>query len=69
MPARFRDSYAWIRALYFEHRRLPLMVVRDWVPDAEARTAEQALIHDYLRQGMCLLNCESARVGKQLVLI
>ena len=58
---RLRPLYEWIRALYRDERRLPVMVVTAWHGGrADATVAERELIQDCLRRRMPLLNIESA---------
>jgi hypothetical protein len=67
---RLRPLYDWIRALYREERRLPVMIVSSWVAQpAAARTAERARIHECLQQRHALLNVESELLGRQLALL
>jgi hypothetical protein len=55
---RLRPLYAWIRELYRDGRRLPVMVVSEWVERAQARAAEHARIQECLRRQQTLLNFE-----------
>jgi hypothetical protein len=67
---RYRPLYEWIRALYRDERRLPVMLIAGWVPgDDEARDAERALIHRHLREGLPLCNVESRVLGPQIPLL
>jgi hypothetical protein len=45
------------------------MVIASWVETAGARAAERALIQSCLRQGLPLLNVESATLDAQLPLL
>ena len=67
---KLRPLYTWIRDLYSEGNRLPVMVVRAWVTSsAEARTAERARIYDHLSRGSQLLNVEIEILRSQVPLI
>ena len=68
---RHRPLYEWIRALYTDGFRLPVMVVLQWVDGtaAEARLAERALIQQCLAERRSLLNAECAAAGPQLPLL
>lgn len=63
-----RPLYGWIRALYADERRLPVMVVREWVEKPKARSAERAHIQSLLGERAALLNYEAELLGAQLVL-
>jgi hypothetical protein len=54
-----RALYQWIRALYLEERRLPVMVVTAWTRNADALAQERDLICEHLRRRSPLLNRES----------
>lgn len=65
-----RPLYSWIRRLYSQDRRLPVMLIRAWVPTSkEARLAERAHIIECLRDGRELYNVETELLGRQLPLI
>ncbi len=67
---RQRPLYEWIRALYRDERRLPVLVVSAWHGGrADATAAERELIQDCLRRRMPLLNVESAVLRPQLRLL
>jgi hypothetical protein len=67
---RRRPLYEWIRALYRDERRLPVMIVAAWHGgQADATAAERELIQDCLRRQMLLLNIESAVLQPQLRLL
>ena len=55
---RLRPLYAWLREMYRDGRRLPVMIVSEWVEPALARAAEQARIHECLQRQLPLLNFE-----------
>jgi hypothetical protein len=65
---RQRPLYEWIRALYRDGRRLPVLVVCAW-HGTDATNAERELIQEYLRQRMPLLNVESATLQAQIRLL
>jgi hypothetical protein len=67
--ARHRPLYEWIRSVHRDECRLPVMVIASWVETAGARAAERALIQSCLRQGLPLLNVESATLDAQLPLL
>jgi hypothetical protein len=67
---KYRPLYAWIRDLYKDEQRLPLMVVRTWVAEAcSAREAERALIRDCRIRQRALLNVEAELGGPQIPLL
>jgi hypothetical protein len=66
---KLRPLYDWIRQLYQEGGRLPVMVICDWVDRAAARHAERARIYQCLEQQRPLLNYESEGLRRQLLLI
>jgi hypothetical protein len=51
-----RPLYSWIRDLYVQEGRLPVMLVHAWVPPEHAHQAERARIRAALEQGLPLLN-------------
>ena len=54
--------HGWIRTLYGDGRRLPFMLVHQWVACvAEALALERALIERHRAAGCQLLNCEALR--------
>jgi hypothetical protein len=55
---RLRPLYTWIREMYRDERRLPVMVVSAWVERFQARAAERARIHECLQRQLPLLNFE-----------
>jgi hypothetical protein len=64
---RYRPLYEWVRALFREERRLPVMIVTAWHDvAAEATIAERGLIQESLRRRMPLLNVESAAPTPQI---
>lgn len=67
---KLRPLYEWIRALYQEGYRLPVMVITAWMRSSEeARIAEQARIYECLRDRLPLLNVESEDREGQMPLI
>jgi hypothetical protein len=67
---KLRPLSAWIRELYREEYRLPVMVLTAWRASiAEARLAERARIYECLQRSDALLNIEGENLGAQLVLI
>lgn len=60
---KLRPLYRWIRELYADEERLPVMVVHAWVEPAYARDAEREHIHECLARQLPLLNVESERTG------
>ena len=66
---KLRPLYGWIRQLYREGGRLPVMVVCDWVERAAARHAERARICECLEQQGAPLNYEAELLRRQLLLI
>ena len=64
-----RSLYQWIRELYLDERRLPLMVVTAWAQAADALAQERALICEHLRRESPLLNRESETFKRQPILI
>jgi hypothetical protein len=66
---RLRPLYEWIRELFQDEGRLPVMVVRTWVVASQARGAERLHIYESLQQQLPLLNFESELLRRQLVLL
>lgn len=54
-----RALYQWIRELYLDERRLPVMFVTVWARKADALAVERELICEHLRRRSPLLNRES----------
>lgn len=61
-----RPLYAWIRALYREDGRLPMMFIVGWTEADLARHDERRFIRAYLEDGLDLLNGE-VRVFRERV--
>jgi hypothetical protein len=67
---KLRPLSAWIRELYQDELRLPVMVVTVWVETAsEARVAERTRIFQCLERRLQLLNVETEILGRQLALL
>jgi hypothetical protein len=67
---KLRPLYEWIRSLYRDELRLPVMVVSAWVlSTAQARLAERSRILDCLARQLPLLNIEAEMLGKQMPLL
>jgi hypothetical protein len=65
-----RPLYEWIRELYLDERRLPTMVVYEWVAtQPQARIRERSRIYECLQQSLPLLNVEAENSRVQLTLI
>jgi hypothetical protein len=60
---RLRPVYRWIRELYEDEGRLPVMVVHAWVEPARAGRAEREQIQACLARHLPLLNIESERLA------
>ncbi len=57
---KLRPLYTWVRELYRDEYRLPVMVVTAWAATvAEARATERARIFEYLARRQALLNVET----------
>ncbi len=66
---RLRPLYEWIRELFQDEGRLPVMVVQAWVDASQARGAERLHIYACLQQQLPLLNFERELLGRQLLLL
>jgi hypothetical protein len=64
-----RPLYAWIRELYRDGERLPVMVICAWVEATHARTAEREHICAGLARQLPLLNVEGELLRQQRLLI
>lgn len=65
-----RPLSEWIRELYRDELRLPVMVITAWMPTvSDARVAERSQIYACLEKRLRLLNVESEILGRQLALI
>jgi hypothetical protein len=67
---KLRPLYQWIRDLYRDQQRLPVMIVSEWTATvSDARTAERRRIFECLTQHFELLNVEQEILGRQRPLI
>jgi hypothetical protein len=67
---KLRPLGEWIRTLYQDELRLPVMVISSWVETAaEARRAERARIYQCLVSQLPLLNVETEILGRQIPLL
>lgn len=67
---RLRPLYGWIRELYSNDGRLPVMVISAWtLSTKEARSAERTRIVECLRGGHDLFNIEKEFFGPDLLLL
>ncbi len=67
---KLRPLYTWIRELYRDEQRLPVMVVSAWIEiRADARVAERTRIYECLAQQLPLLNVETEILQRQLPLL
>ena len=55
-----RRLYEWIRELYLDEHRMPVMAVIAWTDFRHARIEEHNRIGEFLAQGLPLLNVEAA---------
>jgi len=67
---KLRPLSGWIRELYRDELRLPVMVVTAWMETAsQARIAERDRICQCLEQRLRLLNVETEILGRQIPLL
>jgi hypothetical protein len=66
---RLRPLYEWIRELYLDGQRLPVMAVIAWTEARQARLEERNRICEYLSRQVPLLNRESETIGRQILLL
>lgn len=67
---KLRPLYTWIRQLYADGRRMPVMVISAWTGSiGEARTLERARIVECLESRLEILNFEREILGRQGQLI
>lgn len=65
-----RPLYEWIRELYQQELRLPIMVISAWADTtAAAKLAERARIYECLVNRLPLLNVETEILGPQMPLV
>jgi len=68
--AKLRPLYTWIRQLYADGRRMPVMVISAWAGSiGEARVLERARIMECLESRLEILNVEREVLGGQGQLI
>jgi hypothetical protein len=65
----FKPLHEWLRALFRDDGRLPLMVVSSWVEREQALLAERMRIHEVLDAGLPLLNVQIWALDPQLQLL
>lgn len=61
-PPELRPLYLWIRELYADDGRLPMMVIAGWADADRARGDERKVVRDLLAVGVPLLNAEAGIV-------
>jgi hypothetical protein len=67
---KLRPLSGWIRELYRDEFRLPVMVITGWAATkADARLAERTRIKECLQNQLRLLNVEAQLLGRQFQLI
>ena len=66
---KLRPLYEWLRELFRDERRLPVMQVHAWVEASAARAAERTRICECLERQLPLLNHEYELLQRQLQLI
>jgi hypothetical protein len=67
---KLRPLYTWIRALYSDGQRMPVMVVTAWTGSVgQARVLERARIVECLESRLEILNVEREILGRQGQLI
>jgi hypothetical protein len=66
---RLRPLYGWIRELFGQEGRLPVMVVASWVGAGQARVCERSLICACLERQQPLLNFEGELRRRQPLLL
>jgi hypothetical protein len=67
---KLRPLSEWIRELYRDEHRLPVMVITAWVETvSDARVAERTRIYECLESRLQLLNVETEILGRQIPLI
>ncbi len=64
-----RSLYQWIRNLYRDEHRLPVMVVTAWAKAPDARASERDLIFEHLQRQSPLFNREAEAVQIQPYLL
>src|ERR1700689_4947865 len=66
---KLRPLYDWLREIYRDGRRLPVMVVSAWTDVSNARALERDRIYDCMQRKLSLLNFERELLGRQIPLI
>ena len=67
---KLRPLYTWIRELYADDRRMPVMVISAWAASiGQARVLERARIMECLESRLEILNVERELLGRQGQLI
>ena len=66
---RLRPLYQWIRDIYRQEGRLPVMLVSAWVDESQARLAERIQICQCLARQLPLLNVAREPARRQMLLI
>jgi hypothetical protein len=67
---RLRPLSQWIRTLYADERRLPIMLVHQWLDtETQARIAERSRIFACMESRLSLLNVEMEILGRQHLLL
>jgi hypothetical protein len=64
-----RPLYSWIRDMFDDEGRLPVMLIRTWVAVPQARLTERAQIFACLQRQHPLLNFERELLQRQLLLL
>jgi hypothetical protein len=65
----FKPLHEWLRALFRDDGRLPMMIVSSWVEKESALLAERARIHECLDAGLPLLNVQIWALDPQLQIL
>jgi len=67
---KLRPLYQWLRELYRDERRLPMMIVSAWAETTQhARVLERSRIFECLGQQLPLLNFEAELNARQMTLL
>jgi hypothetical protein len=66
---KLRPLYDWLREIYRDGERLPVMVVSAWTDVSNARALERDRIYDCMQRKLSLLNFERELLGRQIPLI
>jgi hypothetical protein len=61
-----RPLYEWIRALYGDGGRLPMMFVAGWTSAELARSDERRFVRTFVAEGLPLLNQEASIVRRRM---